>query len=180
MLGFVYCVTNSVNGKQYIGQTIRSIVERWRYHVRDAKLGSMCALHCAIRKYGVDAFAVEQLDSADSLEELNCKEAHYIGALQTFAPAGYNVTTGGDSFEHSVETCRKISETHLGKVVSEETRQRISAAQRGKIVSEETRQRISDARSRVFYRGGSAEETISRVLKNMGELKDAELLVLTP
>ena len=163
MLGFVYCVTNSVNGKQYIGQTIRSIVERWRYHVRDAKLGSMCALHCAIRKYGVDAFAVEQLDSADSLEELNCKEAHYIGALQTFAPAGYNVTTGGDSFEHSVETCRKISETHLGKVVSEETRQR-----------------ISDARSRVFYRGGSAEETISRVLKNMGELKDAELLVLTP
>ena len=31
--GFIYLITNNVNGKQYVGQTIQTIQKRWNSHV---------------------------------------------------------------------------------------------------------------------------------------------------
>jgi group I intron endonuclease len=131
MFGLIYCVTNSVNGKLYVGQTTLSLALRWRSHLRAAQKGSVCTLHSAIRKYGVAAFVIEQLDSADSLEELNCKEVHYINALQTLAPAGYNLTTGGDHYKFSCETREKIS--RMKQCMTNETREKISASSRMRV-----------------------------------------------
>lgn len=113
MYGFIYLVTNTVNGKQYVGQTTRSLKRRWQFHLRSVRGGSKYALHCAIRKYGAAAFKVEQIDSAETLEELNEKEARYVLQLATLAPGGYNLTTGGDGFKVSDETREKQSKTHL-------------------------------------------------------------------
>ena len=107
--GRIYCITNATNGKQYVGQTRYSVARRWQRHKHLAETGSMCALHCAIRKYGTVVFEVEQIDFAETLEELNEKEACYILQLKTLAPSGYNLTTGGDGFEFSAETIAKMS-----------------------------------------------------------------------
>src|SRR5271157_4003002 len=94
--GIIYLVTNAVNGKQYVGQTVRPLTRRWQCHLLSASDGSMGALHGAIRKYGAEAFRVKQIDLAETLEELNKKEVYYIAQLKTLAPSGYNLTLGGE------------------------------------------------------------------------------------
>ena len=91
MLGIIYCATNTVNGKRYVGQTVRSLKRRWQFHLKSAKDGSECTLHRAIRKYSAEAFKVEQIDFAESPEDLNEKEVRYILLLKTLTPNGYNL-----------------------------------------------------------------------------------------
>lgn len=59
----IYKITNQVNGKCYIGQTIKSAEERWKEH-RQHAFGTHPndqnkALYRAIRKYGLDNFTFE-------------------------------------------------------------------------------------------------------------------------
>ena len=116
--GVIYCITNAVNGKKYVGQTRDSIERRWSGHLHSTRAGSSCALHSAMRKYGVKNFKIEQLDTAESLEELNEKEVYLIVQLGTLAPSGYNLTTGGEGFEFSLEARKKISIAAGSRVVA--------------------------------------------------------------
>lgn len=93
----IYKITNDINGKLYIGQTIRPLITRWKSHVYKAKSGSQYALHCAIRKYGEEHFHIEQIDIATSIEELNSKEIYWIDKLNTMIPNGYNMCEGGST-----------------------------------------------------------------------------------
>ena len=100
-MGFIYKATNTVNGKVYIGQTIRTIEERWKEHLCDTynpnRSTYSCSLHSAIRKYSEDAFQVESLEECDNAQ-LNNREAYWIGVfLSNDRRYGYNLTTGGDS-----------------------------------------------------------------------------------
>jgi hypothetical protein len=52
-------------------------------------------LHRAMRKYGVDNFSINILDTADNINELKEKEMYYISKYDTYR-SGYNLTTGGD------------------------------------------------------------------------------------
>jgi len=54
--GYVYLVTNTVNGKKYVGCTRVTVSRRWIQHRSAAKNGSPFALHQAIRKYGFNKF----------------------------------------------------------------------------------------------------------------------------
>ncbi len=98
--GTIYKITNLVNGKLYVGQTVRSLGERWADHKRDALNGIDFPLYFAIRKYGVDNFIVDPLDSAISLKELNKKEIFWIKELNSLSRngKGYNVLEGGLGF----------------------------------------------------------------------------------
>lgn len=143
-MGAIYCITNIVSGKRYIGQTIHSIKTRWSYHLRATRNNSRCNLHCAIRKYGAAAFKIEQIAFAETLKDLNEKETYYIAKLGTLAPNGYNLTTGGEGYRVSNETRQKLSRAGLGRRHSEKTRCKMSSIARGKSpVSEETRQKMS-------------------------------------
>lgn len=90
--GVIYRITNTVNGKVYIGQTKNKLTDRWREH----QLRCVCRrLHYAIRKYGPQAFAIEQFATASSAEELHELEAHSIFTLQSHLPQfGYNLMLG--------------------------------------------------------------------------------------
>ena len=146
--GIIYCATNLMNGKQYVGQTKYSLKLRWSCHIWQSKNASICAIHRAIRKYGLDSFKVEQIDFADSLDELNKKEALHILRLKTLVPGGYNLTTGGDVCKVSEETRKKQSEAGLGKVrgpFSEEHRRKLAEAKIGVPLSEECKRKISAA-----------------------------------
>lgn len=102
--GYIYCVTNSVNQKQYVGQTMRTIAERWKQHCYAAISGENSSiLYRAMRLHGVENFNVVELcklsaDSEDKLRDmLNDHESYYIAELGTYMPDGYNMTTGGQN-----------------------------------------------------------------------------------
>ena len=106
----VYKITNDINGKIYVGQTIGTLQNRWRGHLSKAKNGCSFALHNAIRKYGSEHFHPEVIDIACSHDELDKKEAYWISELNSKIPNGYNIREGGQTSRFSPETLRKKHE----------------------------------------------------------------------
>jgi group I intron endonuclease len=93
---FVYLITNTINGKQYVGQTTTTPERRWLQHIRESRRKSG-VLQSAICKYGKDAFFVATLATARSQEELNQKEQDFIFAYNTLnRDFGYNRHEGGN------------------------------------------------------------------------------------
>lgn len=146
----IYKITNLVNGKVYVGQTIMSIEDRWRVH--RSKSSDCPLIHRAIQKYGKENFTVEQIDVACDRDELDQKEIYWIHYYDCLAPKGYNLQTGGSHCLFSEETRRKMSERAKGKIVSEETKRKISKTLKGRVspmkgrsCSDETKRKISEA-----------------------------------
>jgi group I intron endonuclease len=139
MYGIVYKITNKLNGKVYIGQTIYSLERRWQQHISKARRDSHYLFHNAIRKYGIDSFDLEELESCDTCDSLNDCEIHWIKELNTLSPFGYNLVTGGKSGTPSEDTRKKMSiaklggQNALGHKVSEEVRQILREKQLGKL-----------------------------------------------
>jgi len=161
--GIIYMATNKINGKSYIGQTVKSLNRRISKHIGNA-LNNRDAyyFHKAIRKYGKENFEWEIIAECNSLEELNKAEIEAIKKYSTFEN-GYNLNLGGGSnigFRHTEETRKKISESLIGenhpgygKHRSEETKKRIGDANRGekcynygKHRSEGTKRKMSKAK----------------------------------
>lgn len=119
----IYKVTNKVNGKVYIGQTIRNLeIRKWE-HLQCAKDGVKTHLYYAIRKYGEDNFTFEIIAEASSKQELNELERYYIKKYDSINN-GYNMVDGGDN---NVMFLDDIKQKHLESMRSEETRKKISA-----------------------------------------------------
>lgn len=96
MVGLIYLVTNLVNGKQYVGMTIRSLEERRREHEYHAKNNvSNSILHRAMCKYGFENFNWQTIVYTDE-DNLNVLEMSYVDFYNTKAPNGYNLTDGGE------------------------------------------------------------------------------------
>lgn len=95
-----------VNGKQYVGQTSRTLEQRWREHCTQ----KTCIIDKIIKRYGKENFSIIELDRANTLDELNDKEIFYINKLKTRVPNGYNVAFGGSGVpvEKTEEWKRKI------------------------------------------------------------------------
>ena len=74
----IYKITCNKNGKIYIGQTKRTLQMRFDLHVKYAEQGGRLALSRAIMKYGKESFTIEQIDQAESKEEIDEKERYYI------------------------------------------------------------------------------------------------------
>ena len=55
--GYIYLITNKINGKQYIGQTVKTVQKRWSRHLADSKNFDFY-FYKAIRKYGKENFKV--------------------------------------------------------------------------------------------------------------------------
>lgn len=141
----IYKITNRINGKVYIGQTIKSLAHRWRQHCMPSE--KCTCLVRAIQKYGKENFTVEQIDVASDPDELNEKEKYWIAEYDCMAPKGYNLKSGGnENIVYSDETRRRISEANTGKKASAETREKLSKAFKGRKLSEETIAKMSASR----------------------------------
>ncbi len=148
---WIYKITNLINNKVYIGQTINDIHQRWNGHCNTK---AKTAIASAIKKYGKDNFEVKIMAKANSIEELNHREAYYIKLLNTLSPIGYNLTRGGEGTvgrKHSIETKEKMSIAHKnkpahnkGKVRTIAERKKISSGAKGRVQSTETRIKISE------------------------------------
>jgi group I intron endonuclease len=149
----------------YVGVTTQLLARRWATHLYEARKGTARALYHAMRKYGANAFTIEALAEAHNRAELQELERTFIVKLGTRAPAGYNMTEGGEGSAGLVfteERNAKVSAGNKGRVKSPEERAKLSAAGktrgvprstieagaaacRGVPLSEERRQQISAA-----------------------------------
>jgi group I intron endonuclease len=151
--GIIYKVTNKINGKVYIGQTVRGLHERRRKHNYSKQV---CHFHNAIRKYGKDSFKWEVLEECDTPNELNEMEFHYIEQFNSIEE-GYNMVSGGgvmSGWSHSKETkdllSKKAKLRHAtkghpneGRKWSKEIRKRMGESKRGKKQSKQQREKHS-------------------------------------
>ena len=93
-MGFIYKITNKINGKVYIGQTITPIKNRMYKHYSQARNGkNITGIDAAIKKYGEENFEVEQILECPN-EDLDLQEKFYISKYNSFEN-GYNLTIGG-------------------------------------------------------------------------------------
>lgn len=131
----LYCITNRVNGKMYVGITSQSVTERWGTHKRAARRGEDYPFAHALRKYGPDNFDILCLfDYEDRVAAIHA-ECEIIAALELNIGAGYNASPGGDIWFPNEATRKKMSDAAKRRKrspVSVETRAKISAANKGK------------------------------------------------
>ena len=148
-LMIIYKITNKLNNKVYIGQTTRDIQVRFDEHMRDQT--SSDYFHTAVRKYGKDSFLVEQIDTANTLEELNEKEIYWINHFRSFIGFddcnGYNSSLGGTD---NPMFSKNIKEKHDKKMRTSNVRSRISETMKRKVANnelftEEHRKNLSNA-----------------------------------
>jgi group I intron endonuclease len=124
MQGIVYKITNTINGKVYVGQTTKTLKQRWTEHVYDSigkrRRKHNSYLHLAIERYGKESFTAELLNSCVDKKSLDDVERFYIKTLNTVRPNGYNISLGGTGVMHgrkmSAESKAKISAGLLGHV----------------------------------------------------------------
>lgn len=90
----VYCITNKINGKQYIGMTSRTLEERWNSHCSAARNGSPFRFHSAIRKYGENNFKLEIIKDNLDVDECRSLEEQMIFEYRCMTK-GYNAKPGG-------------------------------------------------------------------------------------
>lgn len=139
-MGYIYIATNKINGKSYIGQTIRSIKERLKEH----RTKSGCrGIFGAIKKHGWKNFKVDWYECSD--DELNKHEKWMVNLMGTLSPNGYNLKDGGSRGKMSEESKQKLRKANRGKKLGEEHKQKIGKAHLGTKQNEKTKQKISES-----------------------------------
>lgn len=129
-LGTIYCVTNGVNGKRYVGLTTRPVSERWAEHCGNAGKATT-PLHHAIAKYGPHRFSVEAVESNISIGDLRAREAWWIDHLGAAAPSGYNLLMWhAGAISWHPDSRKKASETHRRRLQSPVERERHASMMR--------------------------------------------------
>lgn len=138
----VYCHTNKINGKRYIGITSQKPEKRWR---NGQGYINNNHFYKAICKYGWHEFSHEILYTDLTLHEAEEIEKKLIALYDCCnIHKGYNIERGGNCGDKfTEETRRKISEALSGKPKSEEHKKKLSEAGKGRKVSEEQRRKTS-------------------------------------
>ena len=113
---FIYKITNQLDGKFYIGQTVNEISYRFRKHLELGERGGGYKLHSAISKHGRDNFSVELIEECSDLDELNQREIYWIDELRPH----YNLCPGG-SFRLGPESIEKMRKSLTGRKQSAES-----------------------------------------------------------
>lgn len=103
-LAGIYIIKNNINGKCYIGQSIK-LRSRIKDHLRNAKNMTLdLPIYRAINKYGFHNFTVDIIESfipdpemstKDLIKKLDDLEIYYIDKYKAYEN-GYNCTKGGD------------------------------------------------------------------------------------
>lgn len=140
-LGIIYKITNTKTSKVYIGQTQKSLEERFTRHKELAKRKVNRYLYDAINHYGEDNFIIEKIDEANTKVDLDEKEKYWISFYSSDNPEkGYNMTIGGgggdtwslQSEERKIERIERFKKKMCGRKVSIETIEKIRSKTKGK------------------------------------------------
>lgn len=187
----IYKITNLINGKAYIGQSV-NILSRFDYHKKRCNNNY---LRASFEKYGIDNFSFEIIRTFSISPLLylflDAYEEHYINFYNTMnRDHGYNRMHGGQPgrlCEEAKELMKRnsagklIGHKHTSKAIehmkkaqsnrSAQWKKHISEGQKGKIISENTKEKIRIARSKQVI----TEETKAKLSKALtGKKKSPE------
>ena len=184
-MGWIYSITNKINGKQYIGQTsCEDYRQRWYKHKNKARHPeteiNVSYLHRAMNKEGIDNFEFSIIEEVSN-EQLDEKECYYIKLYNTLSPNGYNLTEGGAgtrgySRPQTPEENEKRSAS-LKKYYAEHPEARKAISERfkgennpmyGKHLSEETKQKMSErfrGENNPFYGKKHTPEAMEKIME---------------
>lgn len=134
----IYKITNLINGKSYIGQTV-NYNKRMKTHISKLKANTHHNEHLqrAWNLYGEENFSFEpivecSIANLDKLEIAAMKEYDSVNS-------GYNLIDGGQRFRSfSPELRKKLSNSLKGRKFSDTHKRRISASQKGKVIKPES------------------------------------------
>ncbi len=179
----IYIHKNKFNGKVYIGQTCQNPIKRWdngRGYITSTRF------YNAIQKYGWDNFEHIILYTNLSQEEANRIEQRLIKQYKSQNDQyGYNITSGGNNYQHSEETKQKIGKANSialkGKIHSNEWSLKMSQKFTGegnpfygKHHTQETKLKISQSRGNGKYSGDKhpfygkhhSQESLEKISEN--------------
>lgn len=129
-LPVIYKITNMINGKVYIGQTVdfhRRVIE-YRTRNPEKSSSSKYGIMLAIKQYGIDNFRFEIIHTCRSEDELTKMEYYFIEKYKSHDPKyGYNskhLTIDGEACNY--QTRLKMSESHKGLKESANTKKKKS------------------------------------------------------
>ena len=130
---WIYCITNKIDGKKYIGQCSQTDVnKRWWAHRSELKYNKHfnSYLQNAWNKYGNDSFEFSILkEDINSLDYLNRLEKRYIKEYKTNdRNFGYNLTYGGNQYKFTEDTIDKISKAQTKRYSKQSEREKMSVA----------------------------------------------------
>lgn len=175
MYGYIYKISNTINKLVYIGQTTRTVKERFDEHLKvcTSKARRDQKFYKAVNELGKDKFYVEAIDNANSQEELNEKEKYWISHYDSIKN-GYNSIPGGQ--DQNPMDFKQIKEKHDSKMRSEEVREKISKTlsetlkQNGR--SEAYRKKISDSQKdrQCFKKGNKITYTAGTNIDKINQL----------
>jgi len=124
-MAYVYLITNSINGKKYIGSSRKNTVDLQYY-------GSGRRIKNALKKYGVENFTREILwEGKGDARDIETYWLEYFDASSN--SQFYNMTNDarGNTL-HKEETKRTVSEKLTGRKFPKEVCEKISRAKLGK------------------------------------------------
>ena len=182
---FVYKTTNLVNNLIYVGQHHQ--LENFEF---DGYLGSGILIRRAIKRYKKENFKREFIEFCNTLSDMGRKETYWIAALSaTDRSIGYNLLKGGEGAGIvAEETKLKISiakigkpSAFLGKHHSKESKNKMSESHKGKLLSEEHKIKIRNASKGNKSRTGqhaSKEESIKRSISMKKYWREKKILSL--
>jgi group I intron endonuclease len=120
MYCYIYKISNKIDGKIYIGFTSKTVEDRYRQHLKEAKKNNNkrnIYLYNAINKHGEENFTVELVRRTKNLDYgLNKLEPYYIKKYNSLYPIGYNLTTGGEGVGGVKKT--PAQKQHLSKMAN--------------------------------------------------------------
>lgn len=126
-MNYIYKISNTINEKVYIGVTSRTIEERFKEHKYRIEERNNIHLYQAMKKYGADKFYIEQIDTANTIEEMYQKEKYYIQKYDSFNN-GYNLTLGGEGVTKLALDEQYIVEQYLNGKTSNELAQELDVS----------------------------------------------------
>lgn len=122
----IYKITNLIDGKIYIGQTINRLkrrVNRLRYNI---------LLKRAMKLYGIENFELSVIENCSDINELNEKEQFWISFYDSINnQKGYNLQSGGKNCRMHEYTKKMLSEKCSGWHHTEKAKQKIREASTG-------------------------------------------------
>ena len=129
MIGYIYLITDTTNGKQYVGQ------HHYDKEELDPNYHGSGNIVRRIFEKRPSTIKEEYLKTCHTQRELDEWEKYFIFLYDTMSPKGYNLQEGGRGGTPSENTRKRMSEAHKGK----------TSGMKGKKTSNETKMRMSES-----------------------------------
>jgi group I intron endonuclease len=149
----IYKITNNINGKVYVGQTWKSIKERFRKHKH---ISNKCLkIKRAIAKYGEYNFTIELITVCSTQKVADYLEEFFINQYNSINN-GYNILVGGKTggrkgMKTPKETIAKISKAATGRKHTASTKDKLSKIKKGVPLSEKHKLSLSIAKKGIVF-----------------------------